>query len=95
MATQHSVFLSRIEKEIYSQVIVLLRQIDPKLASGRMQHFKLGQVKNFGSLIPASQQKGIPLYQVQVGSPQQREEARQSFATLASNIVQRVSSLSD
>lgn len=95
VAAQHSVFLSRIEKDIYSQIIVLLRQIDPKLASGRMQHFKLGQVKNFGSLIPASQQKGIPLYQVQVGSPQQREEARQSFATLASNIVQRVSSLSD
>ena len=42
---EHSKFLSRIEKEIHSQVVTLLRDLDPALAQGRLQQFKLGEVK--------------------------------------------------
>ncbi len=56
---QQSYYLAQIEKEIYSQVVALLRGVDPKLVVKR-RSFKLGEVKDFGALVPASQRVGSP-----------------------------------
>jgi len=91
VAAQHSQFLSRIEKEIYSQLVTVFRQTDPKLADGTLQQFKLGQVKHLGALIPASQSQGVPVYAVDAaGSAAQRASAHRTFRDLAKAVDQRV-----
>lgn len=90
VAQQHSGFLSRIEKEIHSQIVALLRDVDPTLASGRMQQFRLGEVKHFGALVPASQREGRPFYETAAGSPDQRAAALEAFSSIARKIDERV-----
>lgn len=86
MSRGHSGYLAQIEKEIHSQVITLLREVNSQLAQGRMRDFRLGEVKHFGALVPASLKEGQPLYKVDAGSPTQREAARKVFASIAHKI---------
>jgi cellulose biosynthesis protein BcsQ len=90
VALQHTTFRSRIEKEIYSQIVSILRGVDPELAVGRLQDFKLGEVKHLGALVPASQNEGQPVYNVSAGSPDQRSAAHQAFGSLASKVEKRL-----
>jgi cellulose biosynthesis protein BcsQ len=90
MAKQHSHYLSQIEKDIYSQVVVLLRKVDPVLAQGSMSQFKLGEIKDFASLVPSSQREGLPFYLVSAGTPEQRATAKQALTALAKKVQQRV-----
>jgi len=90
MARQHSHFLSQIEKDIYSQAVVLLRKIDPELAQGNMAQLKLGEIKDFGSLVPSSQREGLPFYSVSAGTPEQRAAAKQALTALAKKVELRI-----
>lgn len=89
VAQHHASFLSRIEREVDRRLVRPLRKLDPELARGSLHSFKLGQVKHFGALVPASQDEGLPLWDVSAGSPQQRQEARRAFASIAKKLVQR------
>lgn len=89
VAKEHSKFLSRIEKEVHAQIVSLLSQISPALAAGRLKDFRLGEIKNFGALVPASQTSGVPLYSVSAGSPAQRQEAHDALKALAGKIDER------
>lgn len=89
VAREPSTFLSRIEKEIHSQIVAILRNIDPTLASGQLSEFKLGEIKHLGALAPASQREGQPVYEVNAGSPDQRFAAKQAFASLANKVDQK------
>jgi cellulose biosynthesis protein BcsQ len=91
MVQQHSHYLSQIEKDIYSQVVALLRKVDPELAQGNMAQFKLGEIKDFGSLVPSSQREGLPFYSVSAGTPEQRAAAKQALTALAKKVEQRIS----
>lgn len=92
VAQAHSKYLDQIEKEIYSQIVVLLRKLDPELAVGNLSQFRLGQLKHFGSLVPASQQEGLPFYSVtSAGTRQQRDAAKQALMTLARKVEARTS----
>jgi hypothetical protein len=79
---QQSYFLAQIDKEVHSQVVTLLSDVDPRLVASRSS-FRLGEVKNFGALVPASQREGRPLFEVDAGSADQREQARQAFEAIA------------
>ena len=92
IASEHSKFLSRIEKGVHNDIVALLRNIDPTLAQGRLQQYKLGEVKNFGALVPASQRHGLPLWQVNEGSPKQRNDAKKAFYSIAEKIKSRTDS---
>jgi hypothetical protein len=94
IAQQHSHYLSRIEKEIHSQIVAILRKVDPELAPGSLSQFKLGEIKDYGSLIPASQREGLPLYSVRSGTEPQRENARQSLMSLGRKVESRINGLS-
>lgn len=94
VAQQHSLYLSRIEKEIHAQVVALLRKIDPDLAQGNLSQFKLGEIKDFASLVPASQREGLPLYSVRAGTNAQREQARQALSALAEKVEARIADIS-
>lgn len=90
VARAHSQFLSRIEREIQTQVVNSLTAFDPDLAPGRPRDFKLGEIKNYSSLVPASQDSGLPIYEVSAGSPLQREQARSALLKLATRIDEKV-----
>lgn len=85
-------YLARIEKEVFAQVVALLRKASPGLAEGRLQDFKLGEIKHFGALVQASQREGVPLWEVTEGTPAQRDEARRAFAALARKVDTRAGS---
>ena len=67
----------------------MLTEVDPALAAGRLRDFKLGEVKNFASLVAASQREGVPLDAVHAGSPAQRAEAERSLDMLARKVAER------
>jgi cellulose biosynthesis protein BcsQ len=82
MTRQHSYFFAQIDKEIHSQIVSLLRNLDPDLV-GKRRTFKLGEVKDFGALVPASQREGNPIYAVDAGSAEQRSTAWKALSTIA------------
>jgi cellulose biosynthesis protein BcsQ len=94
IAQQHSYYLTQIEKEVHSQVVTLLRKIDPQLALGNMSQFKLGEIKDYASLVPSSQRRGLPLYAVDSGTPAQRANAQTAFMSLGKKVETRISELS-
>lgn len=86
IASEHSRFLSRIEREVHSQIVVRLRNIDPELTPRSPKEIKLGEVKDYGGLIQMSQRQGLPIYDVKGGAEYQQTEARASFHAIAENI---------
>lgn len=82
---QQQFFLSQIDKEIHSQIVVLLRNLDRSLVSDT-KRLKLGEVKDFGALVPASQREGKALYSVNAGSPEQRQSAHRALTAIANRI---------
>jgi cellulose biosynthesis protein BcsQ len=82
---QHSYYLAQIEKEVHSQLVALLAALDAGLVSGR-NNLKLGEVKNFGALVPSSQKAGTPLYWADAGSQGQRHQAWVALSAIADAI---------
>jgi cellulose biosynthesis protein BcsQ len=91
---EQSHYLSRIEKEVHSQVVAILRKVDPALAQGSLSQFKLGELQDFGSLVAASQRSGLPIYSVHAGTPAQRDKAQRAFSALGRKVEARVSETS-
>jgi cellulose biosynthesis protein BcsQ len=80
---QQARYLGQISRDINSEVVALLRAVDPELVSSKRRSHKLGEIKDFGALVPASQLSGEPLDSVSAGSAEQRAQARRAFAALA------------
>ena len=87
----HSTYLSRIERQVTSDIVNVLREIDVSLASKSMSLNKLGLIKDFGTLATESQTQGLPIRDVQAGTPDQRKDADSAFKTIAEKIIQRTS----
>jgi cellulose biosynthesis protein BcsQ len=85
---EQSHFLAEIEREVYAQIVTLLEDVDPTLVRDRTD-LRLGEVKDFGTLVPTSQREGCPLYDADAGSTDQRTEARQAFSDIATAIEER------
>ena len=83
-------YIPRIEKTIHDDVIVVLRTIDSDLAGKSVHGSKLGEVKDFSSLVQLAQREGVLLHEVSGGDPHQKTEAEQAFATIAKKIIAKV-----
>lgn len=82
-------YLIEIEKHIFSDIVTELRRIDPTLAAGPPSSFRLGQVKDYGQLVPASQQQGVPFKDVDSGKANQARDADATFTAIATKIISR------
>jgi cellulose biosynthesis protein BcsQ len=82
-------YLSQLQKHVQSDVIAVLRKIDPELANPSMSQNLLGKVKDFSSLVSVSQSKGVPIYDVSGGNASIKQEARKIFTDLAKKIIDR------
>jgi cellulose biosynthesis protein BcsQ len=85
----HASYLPKIERHIGSDIVGVLRKIEPSLASASMTHNRLGQVKDFGTLATASQSQGLPICDVDAGNQDQRAEAARAFHSIARKIIER------
>ena len=93
MARAPSRYLSSITRRIYSDIIDVLRSVNPRLSSESVERAKLGQVKEFGVLIQEAQRQGVPLYQVEGQNETQREMAWAAFKEIADNIIRATTRL--
>ena len=89
VATSFAKYLPRIEKSISGDLIALLRRVSPTLAPFSGAESELGQVKDFATIATASQAEGKPMKDVSVGTPAQRNEAKQVFLDIAQKIITR------
>jgi cellulose biosynthesis protein BcsQ len=80
-------YISRIEKAIYSDIVSVLRRVDPELATTSMRGLRLGEIKDFANLVQLGQSEGLPIFDVSEGSPAQREEAKIDFNRIADAII--------
>jgi cellulose biosynthesis protein BcsQ len=82
---QQSAFLSQIDTEVQSQLVALLRAIDSDLVTAHPS-LRLGEVRHFGQIVPASQREGAPLSEATVGTDEQRSAAAEAFSAIAAAI---------
>ena len=82
---QQSHFLAQIDKEVQSQLVALLATVGPDLVAARGS-LRLGEVKHFGQIVPASQRSGTPLSEANAGTDEQRAAAAAAFDGIAATI---------
>lgn len=90
MSQAYSKYLTEIEKHIYSDIIAILRKIDTSLSPATISTAKLGEVKDFSSLVQLAQTEGVPLMDVKKGTPQNKQEAKTAFTAIAKKIIAKV-----
>ena len=89
VSSSYAKYLPRIEKSVESDVVAVLRRLDPRLIAAEVGMYELGQIKDFGTVANASQLEGVPIRDVKAGSPLQREEAETAFLVLARALLER------
>jgi cellulose biosynthesis protein BcsQ len=89
MARVPAGFSRQVERRIYSDVISVLRKLDPSLAGGVVSESRLGQVKDFATTVQLAQEQGVPISQVEGGNAQHKAEALSAFRSIANAIVAR------
>jgi cellulose biosynthesis protein BcsQ len=89
MANVPAGFLRHVERRMYGDVIAVLRKVDPLLAGGAVSEGRLGQVKDFATTVQLAQEQGVPIWQVQGGNAQHKDEALTAFTTVAKGIMAR------
>ena len=86
VASAPAKFAGALDRSIQTDIVRYLKAADLIASSG---NHKLGEVKDFGALITASQQQGVPLWSVSgAGTPTQRQDAKTAFKNVADRILQ-------
>ena len=88
-ARRHSQYLAKLEKHIHSDVVSILRSLDLNLVPIRGSQAKLGEVKDFATLVSASQTQGVPLAEVKGAPPHQKAQAQAVFGSIAKKLIDR------
>jgi cellulose biosynthesis protein BcsQ len=94
-SAEYAKALPQIETRIQTDVVALLKEIDPALVPFSFTELKLGEVKDFASLATASQTQGRPLSETAAGTEEQRQAADQTFRTIAASIIERTTRVAE
>ncbi len=89
MSREPSKYLATFQKRLYSDVITRLRDVYDDLPSSGSSLNKLGEIKDFSSLVQKSQRQGVPLWEVKGGNATNIEEARKAFSKIADTIISK------
>jgi hypothetical protein len=87
IASQFASYASKLEKSTYGDITEVLRKIDSSLAKGTLSQNKLGQIKDFASLVPMSQTQGLSFFDIDGGNPIMKLEAKKEFTSIANKII--------
>ena len=80
-------YMSLIDRAIQTDLVAVLADIDPALASYRPT--KMGEVKDFGSLASRSQSRGRAFWELDEAAQFQRDDAWAAFSALAREVMRR------
>ncbi|MCK4488048.1 MAG: AAA family ATPase [Desulfobacterales bacterium] len=87
MARRPARYAARFEKQLHSDLIVLLRTVDKALSKPEVRGARLGEIKDFGSLVQMSQEQGVAFWYVDGAPEYQTHEARDAFHDIAKSII--------
>jgi cellulose biosynthesis protein BcsQ len=90
IASNQARYLAMIEKQLHADVVQVIREFDPELAPYSVSQMKLGQVQDFGTLVAASQRQGVPIWEVDAGTPLQRKNAKTIFEGVAAKLLEKM-----
>jgi cellulose biosynthesis protein BcsQ len=88
VASHQARYLGQLERSIQSDIVNVLKGFG---GSSSRSSYKLGEVKDLGTLVAASQREGVPVYSVSAGTPQQKSAARSAFRGIAQRIIRLTS----
>jgi cellulose biosynthesis protein BcsQ len=89
MARPAAKYRARFEKRLPPDLLTPLRAIEARLAPATSSSARLGEVKNFTSLVQQSLEQRVPLWRVFGGATYQLEDARDMFSEAAEQVVKR------
>jgi cellulose biosynthesis protein BcsQ len=80
-------YLSLLERSIQSDILALLSPFNVAIPGTSS---KLGEIKDFGTLVAASQTEGVPIYDVRTaGTPEQKAAAKAAFRAICDKIIRQ------
>ncbi|MCJ0824494.1 AAA family ATPase [Luteimonas sp. 50] len=82
-------YAAQLQRHSFSDIVSVLRSVDPLLAEGTPSQFALGQIKDFSTLTQLAQEQGAAIFNVKGGSQYQKDQARRAFQELASRVLAR------
>jgi hypothetical protein len=83
-------YARQLDRHSYSDVAAVLKEINEDLAPGSLSQFKLGQIKDFGTLANLAQQQGVAMSDVEKGATYLKDEAKAAFKEFAKKIIARI-----
>lgn len=92
MIRTHAYYAGKFEKQLHRDLIVLLRKVDTALSGPKVREARLGEVKDFSSLVQMSQEQGVPFWRVGGASVNQTDDARDAFHNIAKSIISKTAS---
>lgn len=87
MTSLASHYHSRFSKQLRSDVLSQIRKIDISLAPQSIAGTKLGEIKDYFSLVQQAQSQGVPLWKVFGGQQYQMDMALEGFTKIAESIL--------
>jgi cellulose biosynthesis protein BcsQ len=94
-AANYAAVFPKIERAVQEDVIAVLKKVSPDLITAASSPIRIGEIKELGALANASQQQGVPIWQVDAGTPEQRSQAYEAFVELANNLLAKTSGAAD
>lgn len=89
MARKHAYYFGKFQKQLHSDLITPLREIDKTLSVSSASTSNLGQVKDFATLVQLAQELGVPLWKAKGGNDALKIQARNVFTKIANSIISR------
>jgi cellulose biosynthesis protein BcsQ len=83
-------YARQLDRHSYSDVAAVLKEVDKDLAPGSLSQFKLGQIKDFGTLANLAQTQGVAISDVDGGTPYLKNEAGAAFDEFARKVIARI-----
>jgi len=83
-------YARQLDRHSYSDVAAVLKEVNEDLAPGSLSQFKLGQIKDFGTLANLAQQQGVAISDVEKGAQYLKDEAKIAFKEFANKIIARI-----
>jgi cellulose biosynthesis protein BcsQ len=88
-ALTYAQYLPRIEKAFSDDLLAVLARQDGSLVASARAPLRIADIQDYGAIANAAQREGVPLWQTNQGTPQQREVPHRDFAAFAATVLQR------
>jgi cellulose biosynthesis protein BcsQ len=86
VASEQGKYLALLDKSVRTEIVGVLQELG---IIDQRPNYQLGEIKDFGTLVTASQRSGRPIYSVSKGSHEQRQRARADFSKIAETIIKQ------